>query len=85
MILFVSVTTFIAIFRGVYTLFFKPADPLVDENGAAVEAKETPLPKWIYLSLGILVVLTIIIGVYPDLVLNFVSPVAQLVSIPWYP
>lgn len=84
-ILFVSVTTFIAIFRGIYTLFFKPADPLVDDSGNAIEVKETPLPRWIYISLGVLLILTIIIGVYPDLVLQFVTPVAQLVSIPWYP
>jgi energy-converting hydrogenase B subunit F len=84
-ILFVSVTTFIAIFRGIYTLFFKPADPLLNDDGSAVQVKETPVPRWIYIALGILIVITLVIGVYPDLVLNFVTPIAQMVSIPWYP
>jgi formate hydrogenlyase subunit 3/multisubunit Na+/H+ antiporter MnhD subunit len=79
------VTTFIAIFRGIYTLFFKPADPLLNDDGSAVQVKEMPVPRWIYIALGILIVITLVIGVYPDLVLNFVTPIAQMVSIPWYP
>lgn len=84
-ILLVSVATFIAIFRGIYTLFFKPADPLVGEDGSPIEVKETPVPRWIYVSLAVLLGMTLLIGVYPDIVLQFITPVAQQVSIPWYP
>jgi energy-converting hydrogenase B subunit F len=83
-ILLVSVTTFIAIFRGIYTLFFKPADPFVNDDGSADLVKETPVPRWIYIALGILIAITIVIGVYPDIVIQFVTPIAELVSIPWY-
>ncbi len=84
-ILLVSVTTFIAIFRGIYTLFFKPEDLLLNEDGSQAQTKEIPVPRWIYVSLGILIAITIVIGVYPDIVLNFVTPIAQTVNIPWYP
>jgi energy-converting hydrogenase B subunit F len=84
-ILLVSVTTFIAIFRGIYTLFFKPADPPLNTDGSTAQAKEAPVPRWIYLTLGIFITITIVIGVYPDIVLRFITPVAELVSIPWYP
>ncbi len=83
-ILLVSVTTFIAIFRGIYTLFFKPADPIVSEEGSAAVPKESPIPRWIYVALGILIAIALVIGVYPNIVLQFVTPIAELVSIPWY-
>lgn len=84
-ILFVSVTTFIAIFRGIYALFLKPADTPFNEDGSAPQVREIPVPRWIYLALVILIAMTIVIGVYPDIVLRFVTPIAQMVSIPWYP
>ena len=90
-ILILSVTTFIALFRAIYSIFLKPADTshLAVSGSVPSEAqegdKETPIPRGLYLSLAILVVITLILGVYPDLVIRFLTPVAQAVSIPWYP
>ncbi len=76
-ILMVSVTTFIALFRAVYRLFLKP--PEGSEN-----IGEVKLPKAIYVGLWVFLALTLIIGIYPSIVVSFIEPVARAVSIPWY-
>jgi energy-converting hydrogenase B subunit F len=76
-ILMVSVTTFIALFRAIYRLFLKPP-----ETSEPVE--EAKVPRSLYLGLWVFVAITLIIGVYPNIVVSFIKPVAVAVSIPWY-
>ncbi|MCQ5373561.1 MAG: hypothetical protein NO515_00850 [Candidatus Methanomethylicia archaeon] len=76
-ILMVSVTTFIALFRAIYRLFLKPP-----ETSEPVE--EAKVPRSLYLGLWVFVAITLIIGVYPNIVVSFIKPVAEAVSIPWY-
>ncbi|MEM4218252.1 MAG: proton-conducting transporter membrane subunit, partial [Candidatus Methanomethylicaceae archaeon] len=76
-ILMVSVTTFIALFRAVYRLFLKP--PETSET-----VTEVKVPRALYIGLWFFVAMTLIIGVYPTIVVSFITPVAQAVSIPWY-
>ncbi len=75
-VLMVSVTTFIALFRAIYRIFLKPPE----SPDVVGEAK---VPMSLYLGLGIFLILTLIIGVYPDIIVRFLTPVAQAVSIPW--
>ncbi|MGQ9759653.1 MAG: proton-conducting transporter transmembrane domain-containing protein [Candidatus Methanomethylicaceae archaeon] len=76
-ILMVSVSTFIALFRGVYRIFLKPTESQ-DVTG------EVKVPKSLYVGLGVFLTLTLVIGVYPDIIVSLLTPLAQAVSIPWY-
>lgn len=75
-ILMVSVTTFIALFRGIYRIFLKPPE------GQDL-ISEVKVPSSLYMGLGVFIILTLIIGVYPNIIVRFIVPVAEAVSIPW--
>lgn len=67
-ILMVSVTTLIALLRAIYRIFLKPP-----EN----EVPNAQIPKSIALGIWLFLILTIIIGVYPDIALRFIIPFVE--------
>jgi energy-converting hydrogenase B subunit F len=71
LILMVSVTTFIALLRGIYRIFLKPPE-LQSHDDSNVD-----LPKVLIIGIIIFIVLSIIIGIYPDIVLRFIIPVVK--------
>ncbi len=71
LILMVSVTTFIALLRGIYRIFLKPPE-LQDQDDSNVD-----LPKVLIIGIIIFIILSIIIGIYPDIVLRFIIPVVK--------
>uniref|UniRef100_A0A7C3IX94 NADH:quinone oxidoreductase/Mrp antiporter transmembrane domain-containing protein n=1 Tax=Candidatus Methanomethylicus mesodigestus TaxID=1867258 RepID=A0A7C3IX94_9CREN len=84
-ILMVSVTTFIALFKSIYCIFLK-ADSTPETEQAQSRQGSIPVPKVLYLSLGVLIVLVVLIGVYPQLATDFLNDAAiKVVSMPWVP
>jgi len=93
-VLMVSVTTFIALFKPIYNIFLKPDNsPIAMEGDAgagiatmAMVQPTSPVPKSIYLFLAILIAIIIVLGVYPQLALGFVQDTAiKVVYFPWVP
>ncbi|MDI9644081.1 MAG: proton-conducting transporter membrane subunit [Candidatus Verstraetearchaeota archaeon] len=81
-ILMVSVSTFIALFRGIYSIFLKPSTNPLPEGS---ESASSP-PRGMPIILGILVAITLILGVYPQLALDFLTESAvKVVYVPWVP
>lgn len=80
-VLMVSVTTFIALFKAIYNIFLRPGD-----ESQIAEKQASPVPKILYGSLAVLIFLTILLGVYPQLAVDFLSEAAlKVVYIPWVP
>ncbi|MEM0100684.1 MAG: hypothetical protein QW522_00400, partial [Candidatus Methanomethyliaceae archaeon] len=67
-ILMVSITTLIALLRAIYRIFLKPPE---------VEVLEAKIPKAINFGIWLFIILTIIIGVYPDIALRFIIPAVE--------
>lgn len=93
-VLMVSVTTFIALFKPIYNIFLKPDNSptaLEGEAGSGITAMAvvqpaSPVPKSIYLFLAILIAIIIVLGLYPQLALGFVQNTAiKVVYFPWVP
>ncbi len=88
-ILLVSFTTFVALIRAFYSIFLRPAEqvqtgaPGLPGDSAPDQAARDPVPTMIYVSLAVLIAITLILGVYPDLATGFLRPIAQAVSVPW--
>jgi len=80
-VLLVSVTTFIALFKGIYNIFLRPDDAL-----QAGEKQGMPIPRMLYVCLAALIFVMILFGVYPQLAINFLNEAAlKVVYIPWVP
>ncbi len=80
-VLMVSVTTFIALFKGIYNIFLRPDDALNNN-----EKQGTPVPKILYACLAALIFITVLFGVYPQLAIDFLTEAAlKVVYIPWVP
>jgi len=94
MVLMVSVATFIALFKPIYNIFLKPEPSpalMVDSGGAGIAGmalgeQVDPIPRSLYIFLAILIALIIILGVVPQLAINFVQNTAiKVVYFPWVP
>ncbi len=80
-VLMVSVATFIALFKAIYNIFLRPGD-----DNSTQETQASPVPKVLYASLAVLIFMTILLGVYPQLAVDFLSEAAlKVVYIPWVP
>lgn len=79
-ILMVSVSTFIALFRGIYSIFLKPGD------GLPQGSEELKMPGTTMAFLVVLVAATLVLGIYPKLALSFLTESAlKVVFVPWVP
>ena len=79
-ILMVSVSTFIALFRAIYSIFLRPVDEL--QQGS----ERFKLPGTTLMFLVALVAITLVLGIYPQLALNFLTESAlKVVFVPWVP
>ncbi|MCQ8892324.1 MAG: hypothetical protein NQU41_02965 [Candidatus Methanosuratincola sp.] len=79
-ILMVSVSTFIALFRAIYSIFLRPGDEL--QQGS----ERFKLPGTTLMFLVALVAITLVLGIYPQLALNFLTESAlKVVFVPWVP
>jgi len=74
-ILFVSVTTFIALFKSIYEIILRPKKVESEVLGS--------IPNSLYASLFILSVLCIVFGLIPQLPLSFINPMAAEVGLAW--
>ncbi|MBC7120429.1 MAG: hypothetical protein H5T33_02430 [Candidatus Methanosuratus sp.] len=82
-VLMVSVSTFIALFRAIYCIFLRPAgnSPVMQS-----EANEFEMPKTVFVFLAVLLAITLVLGVYPQLALDFLTESAlKVVFVPWVP
>jgi energy-converting hydrogenase B subunit F len=70
----VSVLTFISMMKAFHLVFLRPAD--VPDDAANI-------PKTYVIALIILVGLCLVLGLFPDLALNLIKPVAENVGLPW--
>jgi len=86
-ILMVSVTTFVALFKTIYSIFLRPEEPLpIVQPDELADGKKSPVPKVLFFALAVLIGMTIVLGVYPQLALNFLTEAAlKVVYVPWVP
>ena len=74
-ILLVSITTFIAIFKSIYTIFLRPAAQPIKSEGEP--------SSHLLVALFVLTVICLLCGVVPQLPLSFISPIALEVGLAW--
>ncbi|MEN3015922.1 MAG: proton-conducting transporter membrane subunit [Candidatus Methanosuratincola petrocarbonis] len=82
-VLMVSISTFIALFRAVYSIFLKPGE---DHPVRQSEAKRFEIPTTVFVFLSVLLAISFVLGVYPQLALGFLTESAlKVVFVPWVP
>ncbi|WP_048057923.1 energy conserving hydrogenase EhbF [Methanothermococcus okinawensis] len=74
----VSIGTFVSMMKAFYLIFLKPCSEERIE-----EYKNTKVSKYSIFSLAILTILCILLGVYPDIVINNIAPYANELGKSW--
>ncbi len=81
-ILMVSVSTFVALFRAIYSIFLKPEPEKTSESYVG----RFKMPDVVFISLVVLLSISLILGVYPQLAFSFINESAlKVVLVPWVP
>ena len=76
--IFVSIGTFVSMMKAFYLIFLKPCSEEQLE-----EYKQMKLSKYSIFSLGILTILCILLGICPNLVVDYITPFAYEVGKVW--
>ena len=74
----VSIGTFVSMMKAFYLIYLKPVDEKTLE-----EYQNREVPKLAVFSLFVLTALCIIIGIYPDIVVNQIAPYANEIGRIW--
>ncbi|MEM4656945.1 MAG: proton-conducting transporter membrane subunit [Candidatus Methanosuratincola sp.] len=81
-VLMVSISTFVALFRAIYSIFLRP----VNEKTAESDTKQFRMPSSVLVFLVVLLAISLVLGVYPQLALGFLNESAlKVVLVPWVP
>ncbi|AXI25179.1 hydrogenase subunit F [Methanofervidicoccus sp. A16] len=78
LMLIVSIGTFLYMMKAFYLIFLKPCG-----EEQLKEYRDVKISKYHIFSLGLLVVLCLILGVYPDIVLDRLYPIGEEIGISW--
>ncbi|UXM84927.1 energy conserving hydrogenase EhbF [Methanococcus aeolicus] len=76
--IFVSIGTFVSMMKAFYLIFLKPCS-----EEQLNEYKNTKVSKYSIFSLAILTILCVILGIYPDIVINQITPYATEIGRIW--
>ena len=68
----VSIGTFVSMMKAFYLIFLKPCSEEQME-----EYKNLKVSKYSVFSLAVLTILCVILGIYPDIVINQIAPFAN--------
>ncbi|WP_131007162.1 energy conserving hydrogenase EhbF [Methanofervidicoccus abyssi] len=78
LMLIVSIGTFLYMMKAFYLIFLKPCG-----EEQLKEYRNFKISKYYIFSLGLLVILCLILGIYPDIVLNRLYPIGEEIGIKW--
>jgi len=78
LMLILSIGTFLYMMKAFYLIFLKPCG-----EEQLKEYRDVKISKYHIFSLGLLVVLCLILGIYPDVVLDRLYPIGEEIGINW--